>query len=69
MLQLMLSRMVLMQLTTKIQRETRKRDVNIKGTDSVILLELSATLKYCQLARISGCGSGYGGGGGGGSII
>ena len=53
-----------MQLTTKIQRETRKRDVNIKGTDSVILLELSATLKYCQLARISGCGSGYGGGGG-----
>ena len=61
-LQFMLNSMVLMQLTTKIQRETKKRDVNIKGTDSVILLGLSATLKYCQLARISGCGSGYGGG-------
>ena len=43
--------------------------MNIKGTDSAILLGLLATLKYRQLARIGGCGSGYGGGGGGGSII
>ena len=41
--------------------------MNIKGTDTVTLLGLSATLKYCQLARIGGCGSGYSGGGG--SII
>ena len=53
-----------MQLTTKIQRETKKRDVNIKGTDSAILLGLLATLKYRQLARIGGCSSGYDGGGG-----
>ena len=57
-----------MQLTTKIWRETRKRNVNIKGTDSTILLGLFTTLKYRQLARIGGCGGG-GGGGGGGSII
>ena len=56
-----------MQLTTKIQRETRKRDVNIKGTDGAILLGLPVTLNYCQLAWIGGYGSGYGGGGG--SII
>uniref|UniRef100_A0A7N2RF77 Uncharacterized protein n=1 Tax=Quercus lobata TaxID=97700 RepID=A0A7N2RF77_QUELO len=49
------------------ERETRKRDVNIKGTDIAILLGLPATLNYRQLAWIGGCGSGYGGGGG--SII
>ena len=54
-----------MQLTTKTQRErereTRKRDANIEGTESAIFLGFSATLKYRHLARSGGCGGGFGG--------